>query len=69
MLENPFMQYNHIEIVSVTSASAVMSLDIRRAVSYTHLDVYKRQSQMMNSGSMANARPMPMRWRRPPSSS
>ena len=30
MLENPFMQYNHIEIVSVTSDSAVMSLDIRR---------------------------------------
>lgn len=27
MLENPFMQYNHIEIVSVTSDSAVMSLD------------------------------------------
>ena len=26
MLENPFMQYNHIEIVSVTSDSAVMSL-------------------------------------------
>ena len=32
MLENPFMQYNHIEIVSVTSDSAVMSLDIRRVV-------------------------------------
>ena len=30
LLENPFMQYNHIEIVSVTSDSAVMSLDIRR---------------------------------------
>ena len=30
MLENPFMQYNHIEIVSVTSDSAVMSLDIRQ---------------------------------------
>lgn len=30
MLENPFMQYNRIEIVSVTSDSAVMSLDIRR---------------------------------------
>ena len=30
MLENPFMQYNHIEIVSVTSDSAVMPLDIPR---------------------------------------
>ena len=35
MLENPFMQYNHIEIVSVTSDSAVMSLDIRPTVPET----------------------------------
>ena len=30
MLENPFMQYNHIEIGSVTRDSASMSLEIRK---------------------------------------
>lgn len=30
MLENPFMQYNHIEIDSVTLDEAAMSLDIRK---------------------------------------
>lgn len=30
MLENPFMQYNHINIDSVTLDSASMSLDIRK---------------------------------------
>lgn len=30
MLENPFMQYNHIEIDSVTLDNAAMSLDIRK---------------------------------------
>lgn len=30
MLENPFMQYNHMEIDSVTLDEAAMSLDIRK---------------------------------------
>lgn len=30
MLENPFMQYNHIQIDSVTLDSAAMPLDIRK---------------------------------------
>ena len=42
MLENPFMQYNHIEIVSVTSDSAVMSLDIRRHHQHLRLRAWRR---------------------------
>ena len=45
MLENPFMQYNHIEIVSVTSDSAVMSLDIRRDTT----NIYGRQYVTQNA--------------------
>ena len=64
MLENPFMQYNHIEIVSVTSDSAVMSLDIRRDTTniygYVHGGAFftmaDRKSTRLNSSHQPQSR-------------
>ena len=66
MLENPFMQYNHIEIVSVTSDSAVMSLDIRRDTTniygYVHGGAFFTMADCCAGLTARSIERLPMSW-------